>query len=154
MVAAMWTVVAVIIFLGTAILLAQTPAAGHHDDAAEQVRPPAGVATGGQNMPDQKAMMARMAAADQKLDRLIEQMNAAKGEQKVDAIAAVVTELAAQRRQMCEEMMRMQTQMQSGMGEQMKSHMPAMAPGGTMKKTPDTVPGAADGDHAAHHPEK
>ena len=100
-------------------------------------------------MADHKAMMARMAAADQKLDELVARMNAAKGEQKVAAIAAAVTELATQRREMDAHMLRMQ----SGMMERMMSHMSAMhGSGGMMKKTAE--PAVGDTDHSAHHPQK
>jgi hypothetical protein len=91
-----------------------------------------------------------MAADDEKLAQLITTMNAAKGDQKVAAIAAVVNELAAQRTRMQAQMMRMQ----GGMMDQMMSHMAAMhGPGGMMnKKAPE--PAAGEQDHAAHHPEK
>ena len=42
----------------------------------------------------------QMRESQRKLDELVEKMNAAKGEARVDAIAAVVTELVAQRRSM------------------------------------------------------
>ena len=38
-------------------------------------------------------MMAEMQAMDQKLDSLVAQMNAAQGQAKVDAIAAVINEM-------------------------------------------------------------
>ncbi len=77
-------------------------------------------------------------------------MNAATGDRKVDAIAAVVTELAAQRKQMQEQM-----RMQSGMMEQMMSRMSAMhGSGGMMQGTPAPKTDATDPDHAAHHPDK
>ena len=44
--------------------------------------------------------MEQMRENQKKLDDLVAKMNAAKGEAKVDAIAAVVTELVAQRRMM------------------------------------------------------
>ena len=66
----------------------------------EHATPP--VAQGGSG--DHQAMMARMTAnmeADQKkLDDLVAQMNAAKGPEKVDRIAAVVTEMAAMHKRM------------------------------------------------------
>src|SRR5262245_48766800 len=51
----------------------------------------------------QRPMQARieqMRESQKKLDELVAKMNAATGETKVDAIAAVVTELVAQRRAM------------------------------------------------------
>ena len=44
--------------------------------------------------------MEQMRENQRKLDELVAKMNAAKGEAKVDAIAAVVTELVAQRKAM------------------------------------------------------
>jgi hypothetical protein len=45
-------------------------------------------------------MMADMQATQNKLDDLVARMNAAKGEEKIDRVAAVVTEMVAQHRQM------------------------------------------------------
>lgn len=73
---------------------------------------------GGPMMEECKAMMARheamkteMAAMDAKLDALLVAMNAAKGSKKMDATAAVVSELAAQRKAMRDHMMAMGPQM-------------------------------------------
>ena len=52
----------------------------------------------GPNQPLHPGMRARMQAHDARLDELVAVMNDAKGEAKVDAIAAVVNELVAQRR--------------------------------------------------------
>ena len=82
-----------------------------------------------QKMVEQKAMMARMAAADQKLADLVAQMNAAKGEDKVAAVAAVLNELVAQRKQM---------------------HQSC----GMMTKAPAAVTETTEPDHGAHHPDK
>jgi len=49
-------------------------------------------------------MMAEMKAADSKLDALVKEMNAASGDVKVNAVAAVVTELVRQQRSMHERM--------------------------------------------------
>jgi hypothetical protein len=54
---------------------------------------------------DHQAMMARMQAEQKKLDELVAQMNAATGPEKVDRIAAVVTEMAAMHKQMSTMMM-------------------------------------------------
>lgn len=78
------------------------------------------------------AQMNKMKAMDKKLDDLIATMDAARGTEKVDAIAAVVKELAAHR-----------TQMQQSM-----ANCPMMM----MMTSPE--PNASDTDHAAHHPEK
>jgi hypothetical protein len=59
---------------------------------------------------DHGAMMARMQAEQKKLDELVAQMNSANGPDKVDRIAAVVTEMAAMHKRMSTMMM-----MQGGM---------------------------------------
>jgi hypothetical protein len=62
---------------------------------------------------DHQAMMANMQAEQKKLDDLVAAMNAAKGPEKVDRIAAVVTEMAAMHKRMSTMMM------QSGMMQMM-----------------------------------
>ena len=76
----------------------------------------------GKMMAECKAMMAKhegmkaeMASLDTKLDSLLAAMNAAKGNKKVDATAAVINELATQRKAMRDHMM--------AMGPQMMQHM-------------------------------
>src|SRR5262245_38400367 len=54
---------------------------------------------------DHQAMMAHMQAEQKKLDDLVAQMNAATGAEKVDRIAAVVTEMAAMHKRMSTMMM-------------------------------------------------
>ena len=63
-----------------------------------------------------QAMMANMQAQQKKLDELVAQMNAAKGPEKVDRIAAVVTEMAAMHNRMSTMMMQggMMMHMQHG----------------------------------------
>jgi hypothetical protein len=143
----MWSAVAVVAIAGAAtVALAQAPVdGGHHQSPAAPVgkaAPPA---------PDRHQMMKTMAADDAKLDGLIRTMNAAKGDQKVAAIAAVINELAAQRTRM-----QAQMRMQAGMMDQMMSQMAAMhGPGGMMnKKAPEPAHGGSEQDHAAHHPDK
>lgn len=58
-----------------------------------------------QMMQMRQKMATDMPAMDQKLDRLVAQMNTAQGQAKVDAMAAVLNELISQRKQMREEMM-------------------------------------------------
>jgi hypothetical protein len=60
-------------------------------------------------------MMAAMHAMDQTLDELVAKMDAATGADKTDAIAAVVKELVAQRRQISDRMMTMQGRMMQHM---------------------------------------
>jgi len=70
-----------------------------------------------------KEMMAKMEAMDSKLDDLVKKMNTTKGNSKVDATAAVVNELVAQRKQMREHMMTMQPMMMKHMMEHMHAGM-------------------------------
>lgn len=60
-------------------------------------------------------MMADMKAADTKLDRLVQQMNAASSAEKLNATTAVVTELVRQQKAMHEHMAKMHEHMMSGM---------------------------------------
>jgi hypothetical protein len=54
---------------------------------------------------NRQAMMANMQAEQKRLDELVTQMNAATGPEKVDRIAAVVTEMAAMHKRMSTMMM-------------------------------------------------
>ncbi len=65
-------------------------------------------------------MMAEMKASDAKLDALVKDMNAAAGDAKVNAIAAVVNELARQSKAMHAHMGQMHQQMMGGRGTMMK----------------------------------
>ena len=60
-------------------------------------------------------MEAEMKAQDAELDKLVAAMNSATGEQKVNAIAAVVSKLVEQRKAMHAEMAKMPKNMQGGM---------------------------------------
>jgi len=62
-----------------------------------------------------QSMRAEQASADAKLNDLAVKMNAAKGEKKVDAIAAVVTEMVAQRQARHEKMAAMHGKMEAAM---------------------------------------
>lgn len=143
----MWMAVAIVSVAGAVtVALAQAPAGGgHHESPAAPAGGQAALAV------DQQQMMKMMAADDEKLAGLLTTMNAAKGDAKVAAIAAVVNELAAQRTRM-----QAQMRMQAGMMDQMMSHMTAMhGPGGMMnKKAPEPAAGVSEPDHAAHHPGK
>ena len=78
----------------------------HHPGATDQAPPAAG---------DQQAsmmkMMATMHANDQKLDDLVNKMNAAKSNAKVEAIAELLTTLVQDRRTMHESMSNMSMMM-------------------------------------------
>jgi hypothetical protein len=84
----------------------------------EHATPPAAQGAGA----DHQAMMANMQAEQKKLDELVAQMNAAKGPEKVDRIAAVVTEMAAMHKRMSTMMM------QGGMMHMQHGPTPAAPP--------------------------
>lgn len=119
---------------GAGTILAQTPAAPPAPPQSAASKAPH--MTGGPMMGEKAesgsmkaectAMMARrharmdeMKAMDARLESLVKVMNEATGDRKVDATAAVVTELVAQRKVMRDAMESMQPQM---MGHMMK-HM-------------------------------
>ena len=111
---------------------------GHDHSAAPA---PGDTSSQAQAAANQHAMMANMQAAQKKLDDLVAQMNAATGSEKVDRMAAVITEMAAMHKDMCAQMMNsgmmsMMMQMQHGAA----SPSPA---------APDTE--SPDADHAGHH---
>lgn len=58
-------------------------------------------------MADHEQMMSRMKEMDIQLQEKVDAMDAAKGEQKVEAMAAVIKEMASQRKEMQERMMNM-----------------------------------------------
>jgi hypothetical protein len=95
---------------------------------------------GAHMMADHQKMMADMKAAQKKLDDLVAAMNQATGDDKVNKLAAVVTELVAQHRDMC--------------GRMMSGNM--MMPMSMMQHTPEATGPAPTGkpedDHATHHP--
>lgn len=95
---------------------------------------------GAHMMADHQKMMADMKASQKKLDDLVAAMNQATGDDKVNKLAAVVTEIVAQHREMC--------------GRMMSGNMTPMS---MMQHAPEATAPAATGkpedDHAAHHPE-
>lgn len=72
-------------------------------------------------MAEHAKMMAEIEAADQRLDTLVSKMNAASGDEKTDATAAVVSEIVAQRRTLRERMMNMHQNMMRHMAEHMQA---------------------------------
>jgi hypothetical protein len=84
-------------------------------------------------------MMADMKASQMKLDELVAAMNQATGDDKVDKLAAVVTELVAQHREMCGRMM-------SG------NMMPMSMMRHTLEAATPAPTGKPEDDHATHHP--
>jgi hypothetical protein len=91
-----------------------------------------GQAAGRGMMAQQQQMMADMKAEQKKLSELVASMNAATGADKVNRIAAVVTEMVAEHGRMSEHMM----SMQNGMMQQMMQ--------GRQQAPPE--------DHEQHHP--
>ena len=65
-------------------------------------------------------MMAQMQEGDARLDALVKDMNAAKGEVKVDTVATVVTELVTQHKAVRGHMGQMHQMMMRGRGMMMK----------------------------------
>jgi hypothetical protein len=78
-------------------------------------------------MAEHDKMGVDMKAADQRLDGLVAKMNAASGQAKGDATAAVVTEMVAQRKMMRDRMIKMQDGMMSHMGEHMQAGKESLA---------------------------
>jgi len=149
------------LFVGAGLLWAQNPSTppsrghgegmhGHMMSGSTMGETPEGGAT----MADCQAMMAKrqammdeMHAMDARLDELVAKMNAASGDAKLDATAAVVTELAAQRQQMRSMMQTMQPMMMRHMAKHLQAGMQ-----GSMGDCP-MMGGAeaAESGHEAHH---
>ena len=73
-------------------------------------------------MKEHEEMMSRMKEMDVRLGEKVAAMDAAKGEQKVEAMAAVIKEMVSQRKDMQEHMMKMHD-MRKGHMEHMKQGM-------------------------------
>lgn len=90
-------------------------------------------------MAEHDKVVAELRTADERLDQLVTKMNAASGEAKVDATAAVVAEMVTQRRKMRDRMMGMQEGTMSHMMEHVQAgpksmaDCPMMKPGGAMR---------------------
>lgn len=112
-------------FVVLALVLGATRLGFNVAEATQQT-PPAQGATQPQqpSMPDMmkmhEQMMAEMRAADAKLDALAKDMNDAKGDAKVNAVAAVVNELVRQHKAMHGRMGQMHQQMMGGRGRMMR----------------------------------
>lgn len=127
------------LLVGAGLLWAQTPASQQQDPKMEGHAMGGAMMSGamagepapsGSMMDDCKAMMAKrqammeaMKAMDAKLEALVHSMNDARGSKKVDATAAVVTELVAQRKAMRESMESMHAEMMRHMMGHMRSGM-------------------------------
>jgi gas vesicle protein len=78
-------------------------------------------------MADRQQLMEEMKASDERLNQLVQKMNAASGQAKVDATAATVAELVAQRSHMRERMMRMHEGMMGHMMQHSQAGPKSMA---------------------------
>lgn len=110
---------------------------------------------GGKMMEECKAMMAKheamkaeMASMDARLDSLVAAMNAASGNQKVDATAAVINEMATQRKAMRDHRMAMGPQRMPPMMHHGRMGMEGMKP---MPDCPMMQPPAPEGEQPQHH---
>lgn len=103
-----------------------------------------------------KEMQARMTAMDLELAELVAAMEAASGDRKVDAVAAVVNALVSQRQAMREAMIEMQPRMMHRMMEHMSSGMKQPMAGcgcPMMQQAPPSEEPSGEEDHSAHHPQ-
>ena len=118
---------AVVLMSAVPGLAAQTPQE-HRHAATDQVQPAAGMGEKCQAMmAERETMMTAMKAADQRLDDLVAEMNAAAGMEKTAATANVVSEMVTQRRTMRDGMMKIQEGMMSHMMEHMQAGTGSMA---------------------------
>jgi hypothetical protein len=119
--------VLVVSFVGAVTLWAQQPTPA--PPAAQKMEMPGKPAMTDGKMSEEsmmahhKEMMAKMEAADARLDELVKTMNAATGSKKTNAVAAVINELVAQRKQMRDQMMAMQPEMMKHMMAHMEMGM-------------------------------
>jgi len=113
--------------LAMAVALAAFPALAQQETPQAAEHPGAGHAgmmkdaDKGGMMPMYGQMMTDMKAKDARLDQKLAAMNAAKGRNKVDAIVAVINEMAAQRKEMMATIAGMHDRMMMPMGGRMGS---------------------------------
>ena len=120
-----------LVVLGAGLAAQQPPS---QPPQGTMARPQAGMAEKCKAMMAQREnMMAELKKADERLDSLVAKMNAASGQEKTDAIAAVVSEMVSQRKSMRERMVAMQERMMAHMGEHMQSGPGSMAECPAMK---------------------
>ena len=103
------------------------PMTGHHKDSAAKAKHEADMKTECQAMMAKKQeMQDKLQTMDATLDKLVAEMNAAKGSKEVDALekpmAAVINELVAQRKALRSMMMEMQSPMMAHMIHHMHMH--------------------------------
>jgi hypothetical protein len=119
------------------VLSASTLAAQQPQNASPDRRPGMG---GGD-----RASMMMMDSLNHRLDSLVDRMNRTTGSPKVQAMAAVINELVAQRKTMQGRMLRMMDG--GGTMGMMKDSPPASSP----RTAGDSAP-ADTTDHSGHHP--
>lgn len=86
------------LFLTGALQVLPTPAMAADEEAADAASDDASRCEASKARHEE--MKAKMAERDVRLDNLVAQMNAATGDAKIDAVAAVLTEMIAQRKEM------------------------------------------------------
>lgn len=116
-----------VVLLGVSAAGAQPPTPQAHDQHADAKAQQGMVAKCQAMMAEHDKMMADMKAADQRLDALVAKMNAASGQQKTDATAAVVSEIVTQRKTMHAGMMKMHDGMMKHAMEHMQAGPQSMA---------------------------
>jgi predicted transcriptional regulator len=121
-----------------ALMLSSTIVAAQQPGTVSPTRP--GEMSGRNQM-----SMAMMDSLNQRLDSLVARMNRTSGNQKVQAMAAVINELVAQRKSM---QMRMHQMMdRAAMGRMANDSTPTSS-----KPTVGNESAPTDTNHAAHHP--
>ncbi len=125
---ALSVVVASLLAMSVSVGAAQTPpaTASHQHEQMQQKTakpgPPAKMTMScEQMMHARQQMMEDMKAMDARLDTLVQQMNSATGQAKVDATAAVVSELVTQRKTTFDRMEGMHGEMMQHMMEHMQA---------------------------------
>lgn len=137
-----------------ALVLATGPSIGQsrHADADSQAT------MCHQMMVDHHAMQEKMAAAETKLDALLAELDAAKGDARLDALAGLVRGLVTDHKDMHHHLSEMAPRMMQHMaghmkeGATMEGGRGAMAECPMMKAMDQSEPSEGSGDHAAHHP--
>lgn len=119
---------AVLVAVAAPLARQAAPAQQHEHQTPDKAKPQSDMmAKCKAMMAEHSKMMAEVQAADQRLDGLVAKMTAASGQAKVDATAAAVTEIVAQRKTMRESMMTMQHGMMEHMGDHMQAGPGSMA---------------------------
>jgi hypothetical protein len=139
----MWIYSRTALMFASGLALATALTTGH----AIAQGPPAGrgMMAGQGMMADRQKMMAEMQASQTKLDELVAAMNTSTGAQKMDRIAAVLTELVGQHRNMGVRMLSMG-------GTMMQPPQATTTPAGEAPPGPALDPPPTGAGPAGHHP--